>query len=247
MLALRAIADRRGILLIEDAAQALLCTQGGRALGSFGHMAAFSFHDSKVFTTGEGGACVINDPTLRDRAYVVREKGTNRRVFLEGKVDKYGWVSQGTSAFMGGTAAALLDSQLDEWESILARRAAIHQYYDEVFGASAEALGIGRLRLRDGDRLNHHIYWLLFPVIEQRRVVQEALKSEGIEALAHYPALHLSPMARDMGWTPEVALPVAEAIPSCLLRLPLFTEMTDDQAERVAESVARALRSLPGA
>lgn len=240
---LLAFADRHRLTVVEDAAQALLCRQGGRMLGTAGQFGCFSFHDSKVFTAGEGGALAVNDARFLKTAVQVREKGTNRHAFLAGEVDKYGWVCQGTSAFMGGLPAALLDAQLDEREEVIARREAIFDRYDGALRPLAESRGWRVIRRGPAERLTSHIYWMVCRDAAERRAFADALRRDGIAAAAHYPSLHLSAHARAMGWAPAEPLPVTEHTAEAMLRLPLFTAMTDAQVERVVAAVREFLQA----
>ena len=237
MAALMRLAEQHGLTVIEDAAQAFLCEQAGRKLGTFGHFAAFSFHDSKVFTTGEGGALVVNDPRHIDAATRIREKGSNRREFLQGKVDKYGWVAQGTSGYMGGLAAALLDAQLDEAELIVDRRQALHRRYAAALAKPLQARGWRCIGERPGEHLTHHIFWIVCDSLSAQRGMTASLATRGVQATAHYPSLHLSPYAGARGWRPAAPLEVTERAANCLIRLPLFSALSDADADHVIAAV----------
>ena len=172
------MADKAGLILIEDAAHAIFCKQNDQYLGSFGNFATFSFHDTKVISSGEGGALVVNDDRYRQLAYIVREKGTNRRDFLEGKVDKYGWIEQGTSAFLSGLSAALLGSQLDEWDEILEKRKSIYDIYARIIGPVAKDTGVDYFKPLSTEVVNYHIFWLNFLSMEKRKKVQTYLTNQ---------------------------------------------------------------------
>lgn len=234
---LMALAKAHDLIVIEDAAQGFLCEQGGRKLGTIGHFGCFSFHDSKVFTTGEGGALVVNDPSFIDRATRIREKGSNWREFLAGKVDRYGWVAQGTSGYLSGLAAALLDAQFDEADAIIARRQALHRRYVLALAGPLKARGWRMLAERPGERLTHHILWIVCDAPQAQRDLAAHLAGLGIQALAHYPSLHLAPYVLERGWQPSSNLPVTEHVAGSLIRLPVSTLMTDIDIDRVTVAV----------
>lgn len=239
---LTAIAERNGLAIIEDAAQGFLCRQGQTWLGRAGALGCYSFHDTKVFSAGEGGALVINDPALLDRAVRIREKGSNRREFLSGRVDKYGWVAQGTSGYMGGLSAALLAAQLEERDAIIAHRQALHETYAAILSAPLDALGIGMFTPRDGERLTYHIFWLMLRSSEEAESLRAHLAAQHIAASGHYPALHRSDFARNTGFLPNRELPVTDRAATHLLRLPLHFHMSTSDAARIAEAVLNFLQ-----
>ena len=241
--ALRALADRHAIALIEDSAQGFLCQQNGTWLGRAGAFGCYSFHDSKVFSAGEGGALVINDNALRDRAIRIREKGSNRREFLAGRVDRYGWVAQGTSGYLGGLSAALLDGQFQEREAIFAKRSALFAAYDCALRAPLAKAGISMLTPRADERLTFHILWLMLPSAVMQRAMGAHLAADKISASAHYPALHRSDFAHQNGFSPNSALPITDRAATCMLRLPLYTGMALADVERVISSVLTFLET----
>jgi dTDP-4-amino-4,6-dideoxygalactose transaminase len=234
---LRKLRHEKKLILIEDAAQALFCSQGSDALGTVGSLGCFSFHDSKVFTSGEGGMLLVNEQGLVNDATRLREKGTNRHEFLAGSVDKYGWVCQGTSAFMSGVAAALLDAQLDERDTILHGRQMIFDIYDAEVRPLALERGWRTIQRAPNERLNYHIYWMVCRTEEERRRFTETLRVAGIQATPHYPSLHLSAYAQERNWQPPHDLPVTEQTVAGLIRLPLYTGMKRNDVARVVETI----------
>jgi len=234
--ALEAIAREAGVMIIEDAAQALLSTWHGRPLGGIGTMGAISFHQTKNVAAGEGGALLVNDPALIERAEIVWEKGTNRSRFHRGDVDKYTWVDVGSSYLPGELIAAFLFAQLEDAESITARRRAI---WDQYHAALEPLEQEGRL-VRSSSRGNGHLYYVLLRSIEERTEVIEALRRKGIFAVFHYVPLHSAPAGMRYGRT-HGTLSVTDDISDRLLRLPLWPDMTGDDVTYVADALAAAL------
>jgi dTDP-4-amino-4,6-dideoxygalactose transaminase len=238
------IAEGVGALVIEDAAQALLSRCGARMAGSIGQMAALSFHETKNVTSGEGGALLINDPKLLDRAEVVREKGTDRAKFFRGEVDKYTWRDIGSSYLPGELVAAFLLAQLERADWITSRRLDIwRMYHDRLEGLERE----GFLR-RPPDLpslgANGHLYYVLVADLEERTRVIASLRHDGVGAVFHYVPLHDSPAGRRLGRTAG-RLPVTEDVANRLVRLPLWPDMTERHVEAVIAAVRRASRE-PG-
>jgi len=223
---LLSIAAKRDLLVIEDAAQGLMASRGGQALGSFGQLGAISFHETKNVISGEGGALLINDPQLVERAEILREKGTNRSQFFRGEVDKYTWVDVGSSYLPGELIAAFLLAQLEEAEAITKRRLAVWQDYHQRF-AALEGRGLVRRPVVPADcRHNAHMYYLLVENLEVRSRLIAHLKQHGVQAVFHYVPLHSSPAGRRFGRA-HGDLPVTSAAGERLLRLPLFPELDD--------------------
>jgi dTDP-4-amino-4,6-dideoxygalactose transaminase len=230
------IAGDAELLVIEDAAQALLGTRGGRPLGSFGAVAALSFHESKNVTAGEGGALLINDPDLIARAEVIREKGTDRSRFFRGEIDKYTWLDLGSSYLPGELTAAFLFAQLERAEEITARRTAVWHSYHRGLEPLETA---GRL-VRQSDPGNAHMYFILLPALAERTLVVEHLKRRGVSAASHYVPLHTSAAGMRYGRAAG-PLPVTEEVSQRLLRLPLWADMTADDVDLVVGSVYESL------
>jgi dTDP-4-amino-4,6-dideoxygalactose transaminase len=236
---LLALARGRGLLLVEDAAHGLGASFRGAALGTLGDAGCFSFHETKNLTCGEGGALALRDAQLARRAEVVREKGTNRRAFLRGEVDKYTWVAEGSSYVLSDLLAAVLEAQLDKGAEIQERRARVAGRYREGLRAWAAERGVG-LPPEDAERgANHHIFYLLFPEGGAREAAMAALQAQGVMATFHYVPLHSSPFGRSL---PGAAgeFPVTERVAATLLRLPLHPLLSDSDADRVIDAVRRA-------
>jgi dTDP-4-amino-4,6-dideoxygalactose transaminase len=232
---LLALAEARGLRVIEDAAQGLGSTWRGRPLGALGDLGCLSFHETKNITCGEGGALVVRDEEVAARAEIAREKGTNRSAFLRGEVDKYTWVAEGSSYILSDVLAAILDAQLDRFDEIQARRARVSARYRAGLADWARASGV-RLSEELPERTsNHHIFYLLFPDEKSRNRCQDHLRARGVLATFHYVPLHSSPFGRTLSGGLE--LEVTDRVARTLLRLPLHPLLTDDDVGRVVESV----------
>jgi len=230
------IAQRRRLLVIEDAAQGLMTEHRGRSLGAIGQLGAVSFHETKNVISGEGGALLVNDPGFIERAEIVREKGTNRSSFFRGEVDKYTWVDIGSSYLPGEIIAAFLWAQLEEAEAITARRVELWNRYHARLEACERAGRIRRPVIPAGCRHNAHLYYILLPSLERRNRLIERLRARGIGAVFHYVPLHSSPAGRHYGRTAS-AMTNTERAGDCLLRLPLWLGMDAGAADAVAREI----------
>jgi dTDP-4-amino-4,6-dideoxygalactose transaminase len=233
-----AIAAQHGVSVVEDAAHALFGRYRGRWLGTFGRLTALSFHETKNFSSGEGGGLLISDPALIERAEIIREKGTNRSRFLRGEVDKYTWVDVGSSYVMSDLLAAFLFGQLEVRHEIQRRRRALFEGYDAGVGAWAREHGIGTLVPPAWCEQPYHMYYLRLPDPEARAQLIAALHASGILAVSHYVPLHLSAVGRRYGYT-EGALPVTERVCDQIVRLPFYSSMTAAEQRTVSEVIAR--------
>jgi dTDP-4-amino-4,6-dideoxygalactose transaminase len=224
--AIMEIAGRYDLLVIEDAAQGLMSTMNGKALGSIGHLGAVSFHETKNVISGEGGALLINDERFVERAEIIREKGTNRSQFFRGQVDKYTWIDVGSSYLPGELIAAFLLAQLEEVMDITRRRLDVWQQYHVGF-AALEAQGhLRRPTLPAECQHNAHMYYLLVENLNVRTALLQYLKEQGVSAVFHYIPLHSSPAGRHYGRVSQ-ALSVTDSVSERLLRLPLFDGLED--------------------
>jgi dTDP-4-amino-4,6-dideoxygalactose transaminase len=199
-------------------------------------MGCYSFHETKNYSTGEGGAFVTNDDTLAQRAEVIREKGTNRKQFLLGLVDKYTWVDTGSSFLPPDSMAALLVSQLDKRETIQKRRKEIHDRYNQGFTELAHQGRITLLTIPDSVVSNHHIYYVLMENEALRNRALTFFREHGIGTTFHYLPLHVSPVGRSMGYH-EGDFPVTESVCGRLLRLPIYPSLTGEQQADVIRSM----------
>jgi len=230
------IAEARGIPIVEDTAHGLFGAWRGRPLGSFGRLAALSFHETKNVTCGEGGALVVNDPALAERAEILREKGTDRSKFFRGEVDKYSWRDVGSSYVPSDILAAFLFAQLERRERIQRDRLARWHTYRDALAPWAEASGVGLPVIPDGCEHPGHLFHLLLPSGEARDAFLEHMREQEIGAVFHYLPLHLSDMGRRFGGRPGDC-PVTERVSERLVRLPLSGGLTDDEQARVIAAV----------
>ena len=233
------IAARHGLALIEDAAQAIGAAYRGRPLGSFGQLAALSFHETKNLISGEGGALLVNDPRLVARAEIVREKGTNRGAYFRGEVDKYTWVDVGSSFLPSDIIAAFLWAQLEQAEPITRRRLALWRRYQEAF-ADLEQPGVLRRPVVAQEATpNAHSYFLLLADLAARQRFMETLRRDGVNTVFHYVPLHSSPAGRKFGRV-SGAMGVTDSVSDRLVRLPLWIGLEPEQ-DYVIERCRRAL------
>jgi dTDP-4-amino-4,6-dideoxygalactose transaminase len=231
-----ALAQRHNIVVIEDNAHGLFAKYKGRPLGSFGVLSTQSFHETKNVTSGEGGALLVNDPSFLQRAEVLREKGTNRSRFFRGEVDKYTWVDLGSNYLASEIQAAYLLTQLRASDLVQSMRAAIWNRYDVALKDWAEANGVARPTVPPECEHPSHLYYVLMPTARARAGLIEHLKGHGILAVFHYVPLNLSPMGQKLGGT-EGACPVAEDVSERLLRLPFYTNLSEDDQHDVITAV----------
>lgn len=232
------IAHRHGLLVIEDAAQALGSSYKGRKLGTVGDMAAFSFHETKNIISGEGGALVINNPLFVERAEIIREKGTNRTRFFRGEVDKYTWVDVGSSYLPSELVAAFLYAQLLHIDAINSQRMAIWKQYESAFEELGRK-GVVRLPVISSDSVhNAHIFYLLTRTKVEQVDLLAALKAAEINAVFHYIPLHATDAGRKYGRTGS-EMSVTEQLYCRVVRLPLYTKLSPvEQAFIVASTLA---------
>ncbi len=230
------IAQRHQIAVVEDNAHGLFGKYRGRYLGTLGVMATQSFHETKNFTCGEGGALLINDPALVERAEIVREKGTNRSRFFRGQVDKYTWVDIGSSYLPSDLLAAFLYGQLEQAEEIQRRRQRIWEMYHSLLVDWAAKLGVRQPIIPDDVEQAYHMYYILLPSLEMRTKLIEHLRNHDIKAVFHYLPLHLSDMGRQFGGQ-EGDCPVTEDVSDRLLRLPFYNTLSAEEQERIIDAL----------
>lgn len=229
-----AIAEKHRLLVVEDAAQALLSTYKGRALGSIGHFGCLSFHETKNIISGEGGALLVNDAHFAERAEVIREKGTNRSQFFRGEVDKYTWVDVGSSYLPSELVSAFLYAQLERADEIIAKRRSICTAYATQLAPLQQS---GKLRLANFDEdSNGHLFYVLLDSLDTRSRLIAHLKSQGIHPVFHYVPLHSSPAGRRYGRVGS-SMQVTDALSEHLLRLPLFYEMNAEDIARITAAI----------
>ena len=231
------IANRHNLIVVEDAAQAIDSYYNGKALGSIGHLATFSFHETKNIIAGEGGLLAINDERFIRRAEIIWEKGTNRAEFFRGEVNKYGWVDIGSSFLPSEVIAAFLWAQLEEMDNIQNKRKALWNKYYELLKPLSDK---GMFRLPDIPEYatnNAHMFYLVCNNLEERTALIKKLKDNGVQAVFHYLSLHSSEFytskydGRD--------LPKCDNYADCLVRLPLFYELSEEQVEFITQIIKK--------
>jgi len=238
-----AIANKHKLLVIEDAAQGVGADYNGRALGSIGHLGAYSFHETKNYICGEGGALCINDPQLIKRAEIIRDKGTNRSQFFRGEIDKYTWVDVGSSYVPSEIVCAFLYAQLEMMDAIAERRKNIYQQYRMLL-KPLEVQGLLRLpHIPEDCSSNYHMFYILLPDMETRDALMAYLKQHGILAVFHFIPLHSSPMGKKFGYA-DGDLPITEELSGRLLRLPFYYEMTEEEQVYVVKRITEGLEKV---
>jgi dTDP-4-amino-4,6-dideoxygalactose transaminase len=234
--AIMSIADAARIPVVEDNAHGLFGNYRGRNLGTFGCMSTLSFHETKNITCGEGGALLINDERLIERAEILREKGTNRKRFFRGEVDKYTWVDQGSSYLPSEILAAVLYAQLESSENIQTSRARVWNTYERGLRSWGLKNGIGLPFVPEYCAQAYHMFYLMLPSEGHRQALIAHLKARGIHSVFHYVPLHLSEMGRKFGGR-EGDCPVTENLSSCLLRLPFYNGLAEERQQRVIDAL----------
>jgi len=232
--------DRPDVAIVEDNAHGLFGRWRGEPLGSLGRFATLSFHETKNFVCGEGGALVLNDPADVDRAWVVYDKGTDRRAFFRGQVDKYSWRDTGSSFGLADTLAAYLLGQLEQRDAVQAKRRGIFERYHAALAPRAGELGIRVPVIPDDCDPAWHLYHLLLPDHETRTRVMAELKAEGIQTTFHYVPLHSSAAGKRFA-ARQTDCPVSTDVSDRLLRLPFHNGLSTDDTDRVVDALTRAL------
>jgi dTDP-4-amino-4,6-dideoxygalactose transaminase len=234
------IANRHHLFVVEDAAQAIDSYYTGhngtkKVLGSIGHMAAFSFHETKNIISGEGGMLVVNDKQFEKRAEIIWEKGTNRSAFFRGEVDKYGWVDIGSSFLPSEIMAAFLWAQLETLDGIQDKRKILWNLYHKYFEKFAFKNKYSFPLIPDYATNNAHLYYLNLSGHKQRAALINHLKQNGILAVFHYQSLHKSTFFSNKHDGRE--LPHSDHYSDCLLRLPMFYELSVDQVKYIIQTI----------
>lgn len=240
-----AIAEKHDLIVIEDAAQGVNASYKGRYLGTIGHLGCYSFHETKNYISGEGGALVVNDERFAERAEIIREKGTNRSKYLRGEVDKYTWVDIGSSYLPSEMIAAFLYAQLEEADKINNKRKYIWRtYYDSL--EPLQDNGLLRLPfVPDVCNHNAHMFYMILPTEEKRNNCINYLKDRGIHSVFHYIPLHTSPMGEQLG-SHKKKLSVTDRLASRLLRLPCYYDLTGSDQSRVIDAVKACVSKESG-
>lgn len=235
------LARRHGLAVVEDAAQGVMASYKGRALGAIGELGAYSFHETKNVISGEGGCLLVNRPELAARAEIIREKGTDRSRFFRGEVDKYTWQDLGSSFLPGELTAAFLSAQLEEAAAITARRLAAWQYYHARIAALETAGRLRRPIVPPDCKHNGHLYYVLLADGIDRDQVLADFRQQDVWPMFHYVPLHSSPAGQRFGRSAG-ELPVTDRVARQLIRLPLWTGISEAQQERVVDLLDRVLR-----
>ena len=239
--AIMRLAEEHHLLVVEDAAHSIDSFYKGRPLGSIGHLGAFSFHETKNINCGEGGMLVVNDERFIRRSEIIWEKGTNRAEFYRGMVNKYGWCDIGSSFLPSEFNAAFLWAQLEQLEDIQEKRIRIWNIYDGILRGNVEQYGIQLPDIPDYATNNGHMYYLVCQSLEQRTRLMAALKEQGIQTTFHYLPLHSSAYYKDQFH--GAPLTNCDRYGDCLVRLPLFYELSDDDAIRIAQLIVEELKN----
>lgn len=236
------IAHQHHLYIVEDAAQGVNAKYKDTFLGTIGDMAAYSFHETKNFICGEGGAIVINNEKFTERAEIIREKGTNRSKFFRGEVDKYTWVDIGSSYLPSDLLAAFLYAQLENMQEISKRRDKLFDYY---YKALIPLVNDGKIRLpfvSSECQSNNHLFYILLEDEATRNALMDHLRSKGILGVFHYLSLHLSPVGKTMGYQ-QGQLPVTESMSGRLLRLPFYYELQPEEQAEVINAIKDFFRA----
>lgn len=234
------VADQYKLKVVEDAAQGVHAYYNENALGSIGHLGTYSFHETKNYISGEGGALCINDPELIERAEILRDKGTNRQKFYRGEVDKYTWVDLGSSYVPSEIVSAFLYGQLEMLDAISARRKEIYLKYQGGLKPLEEKGMLNLPVIPENCKSNYHMFYIILPDGQTRDELMYYLKEQGITAVFHYVPLHSSPMGKQVGRV-HGNMDVTDDLSSRLLRLPFFYEITDDQQELISSHIEKFL------
>lgn len=238
------LANKYNLYVIEDAAQAIMSTYQNKMLGSFGHLATLSFHETKNIISGEGGALLINDPQFVKRAEIIWEKGTNRSSFFRGEVDKYTWVDIGSSFLPSEITAAFLLAQLEHADNIMQKRIDIWNRYYQELEPLARKYNIQLPVIPENCKHNAHMFYLIFPNSDSSARFIQIMKEKNVHCVFHYVPLHNSPMGKQLGYTAENML-VTDIISDSLVRLPFWIGVEDFQENIIStikETIAHVLK-----
>ncbi len=232
--AILSIARKHGIPVVEDNAHGLFGRYKGQMLGTFGSLATQSFHETKNVHCGEGGALLLNDPALIERAEILREKGTNRSAFYRGQVDKYTWVDVGSSYVISDCLAAFLYAQLERRQQIASARGRVWLYYKSTLAGWAESNGVGLPHVPPHCEQPFHMFYLLMPSLDDRQKLIEHLKARGILSVFHYVPLDSSPMGKKYG---VFDCPQTRRVADTLLRLPFYNDLSEEEQAGIAGAI----------
>lgn len=236
MSAILDIVKRYNLILIEDAAQAIHAKADDKYLGQYGHMSAFSFHETKNLTCGEGGMLVINDETFFKRAEIIREKGTNRSAFMRGEINKYEWADKGSSFLLSDILAAVLFAQLEKADELTKRRLEIWNYYFKMLGNTKLTEHLTNTCIHNGS-----VFYVMCKTKDERIQLNDYLSQNGVMAATHYVPLHTSQFGKQF-LLPKQVLSNAERFASCLLRLPLHNNILKEEVDFICKLILTFLK-----
>lgn len=233
---IKEIASQNNAKVVEDAAQGVNASYEGSYLGTRTAFGAYSFHNTKSLTSGEGGALLVNEEEYVERAEIVRQKGTNYSKFKRGEIDKYEWVDVGSSYVMSDIQAALLYSQLQRKDRIRSKRKRLYHKYDTALEDLEQEGYLRRPKIPEGRESNYHLYYILTDGLEERARLQEHLSKRGITSAQHYEPLHTSKMGEKMT-SGDCSLPKTEELSKSILRLPMHTNIDHDKIQLITETI----------
>lgn len=237
------LADKHKLIVLHDCAQSYGSYHNNKACGVTAHLAAFSFHETKNFNAGEGGALVVNIPEWYERAHFLQEKGTDRRLVLSGVKNKYSWVDKGSSYLLSDILAAMLLAQLEDEEIIKEKRSNITAAYEKLFEEHEQKGNLRMLKYKENQKINHHAFWVVFDTIENKEKFMLMLREKDIHAYIGYLPLHSAPKGLSFGYKPE-DLPLTEDLAMRLLRLPFYTDLADNGLEYCVAQMEESLNKI---
>lgn len=237
------IADSHNLIVMQDCAQSYGSYYKGKACGTQAHLAAFSFHETKNFSAGEGGALVVNKKEWIQRAYFTQEKGTDRSLVLKGVKSKYSWVDKGSSYLLSDILASVLYAQLSEEDKMKAIRSRITNAYFELFSDYQKAGKLSICKIPDDVEINHHAFWVIFDSIENAELFMAGLRGKNIYAYIGYMPLHSAPKGLEYGYKKE-DLPLTEDLGNKIVRLPFYTELGENGLEYCVEEMRKQLKKI---
>lgn len=240
------IANKYGITVMQDAAQSFHSLhKENKPCGTVPQLAAFSFHETKNISCGEGGALIVNSPELVERAHFLQEKGTDRNLVLKGVKNKYSWIDLGSSFLLSDILAAMLLAQLEDVQNIVNKRSKITSAYRDLYEPYDEKKCLQIPKIPEGVKLNHHAFFVIFDIENNQQKFLRLLREKGIYAYIGYMPLHSSPMGRKFGYRPE-DVPLTENIARRIVRLPFYTELENNGLDYCIEGMSEVLRTLYG-
>jgi len=237
------IADSHNLIVMQDCAQSYGSYYKGKACGTQAHLAAFSFHETKNFSAGEGGALVVNKKEWIQRAHFTQEKGTDRSLVLKGVKSKYSWVDKGSSYLLSDILASVLYAQLSEEDKMKAIRSRITNAYFELFSDYQKAGKLSIFKIQDDVEINHHAFWVIFDSIENAELFMAGLREKNIYAYIGYMPLHSAPKGLEYGYKKE-DLPLTEDLGNKIVRLPFYTELGENGLEYCVEEMGKQLKKI---